>query len=186
MARALERFDGCDVDPAQLHVSEEEFTAARETVSSELLESHPRWHRPCAAVQRATRSPGGLELRKRAGAHGGREGHPHRQCRVVRPQRQGFVPVGPGAAGHSGGGGRRAATSPWSSLRSPARLGDVDPAVLVVAQELGIYEVFRANGPAGVAALAFGTETIPKVRKVVGPGARPWRALRSRSSATGR
>ena len=52
----------------------------------------------------------------------------------------------------------------------PGSAGEVDPAVLVVAQELGIYEVFRANGPAGVAALAFGTETIPKVRKVVGPG----------------
>jgi len=45
--------------------------------------------------------------------------------------------------------------------------------VLVVARELGIAEVFRANGPAGVAALAFGTERIPRVRKVVGPGSPP-------------
>ena len=52
----------------------------------------------------------------------------------------------------------------------PGSAGEVDPAVLVVAEELGIYEVFRANGPAGIAALAFGTETVPKVRKVVGPG----------------
>jgi histidinol dehydrogenase len=35
---------------------------------------------------------------------------------------------------------------------------------------LGLHNVFRANGPAGVAALAFGTETIPKVLKVLGPG----------------
>jgi histidinol dehydrogenase len=52
----------------------------------------------------------------------------------------------------------------------PGSDGVVDPAVLVVARELGIGDVFRANGPAGVAALAFGTETVPKVRKVVGPG----------------
>jgi histidinol dehydrogenase len=52
----------------------------------------------------------------------------------------------------------------------PGSAGEVDPAVLVVASELGIRDVFRSNGPAGVAALAFGTETVPKVRKVVGPG----------------
>jgi histidinol dehydrogenase len=46
----------------------------------------------------------------------------------------------------------------------------VDPAVLVVAAELGIGNVFRANGPAGIAALAFGTESFPRVRRVVGPG----------------
>jgi histidinol dehydrogenase len=52
----------------------------------------------------------------------------------------------------------------------PGSSGVVDPAVLVVADELGIGKVFRANGPAGVAALAFGTQTVPKVRKVLGPG----------------
>ncbi len=51
--------------------------------------------------------------------------------------------------------------------------GDVDPAVLVVCRKLGIGNVFRVNGPAGVAALGFGTETIPKVRKIVGPGSPP-------------
>jgi len=48
--------------------------------------------------------------------------------------------------------------------------GEVDPAVLVVCRKLGIRNVFRVNGPAGIAALGFGTETIPKVRKIVGPG----------------
>lgn len=55
----------------------------------------------------------------------------------------------------------------------PGGNGEVDPAVLVVAEELGIREVFRANGPAGIAALAFGTETVPQVRKVCGPGSPP-------------
>ena len=48
--------------------------------------------------------------------------------------------------------------------------GAVDPATLAVARELGIERVFRANGPAAIAALTFGTETIPSVVKVVGPG----------------
>jgi histidinol dehydrogenase len=52
----------------------------------------------------------------------------------------------------------------------PGGTGEVDPAVLVVCRKLGITDVFRVNGPAGVAALGFGTETISKVRKIVGPG----------------
>ena len=49
----------------------------------------------------------------------------------------------------------------------------IDPAVLVVCRKLGIDAVFRVNGPAGIAALGFGTESIPQVRKVVGPGSPP-------------
>ena len=52
----------------------------------------------------------------------------------------------------------------------PGGSGEVDPAVLVVCRKLGIHDVFRVNGPAGIAALGFGTGTIPKVRKIVGPG----------------
>jgi len=52
----------------------------------------------------------------------------------------------------------------------PGGAGEVDPAVLVVCRKLGIRDVFRVNGPAGVAALGFGTGTIPRVRKIVGPG----------------
>lgn len=52
----------------------------------------------------------------------------------------------------------------------PGGGGEVDPAVRVVCRKLGLRDVFRVNGPAGVAALGFGTETIPAVRKVVGPG----------------
>ena len=52
----------------------------------------------------------------------------------------------------------------------PGGGGTVDPAVLAVCKLLGLHRVFRVNGPAGVAAMAFGTETIPRVRLVVGPG----------------
>ena len=55
----------------------------------------------------------------------------------------------------------------------PDRSGRIDSAVLVVCRKLGITDVFRVNGPAGVAALGFGTETIPRVRKIVGPGSPP-------------
>src|SRR4029079_12279259 len=40
---------------------------------------------------------------------------------------------------------------------APGASGAVDPAVLVVCRKLGLEDVFRVNGPAGVAALGFGT-----------------------------
>ena len=52
----------------------------------------------------------------------------------------------------------------------PGGAGEVDPAVLTVCRKLGIGQVFRANGPAGIAALGFGTQSFPRVRKIVGPG----------------
>lgn len=52
----------------------------------------------------------------------------------------------------------------------PGGNGEVDPAVLTVCRKLGIHQVFRANGPAGIAAMGFGTASFPAVRKIVGPG----------------
>lgn len=52
----------------------------------------------------------------------------------------------------------------------PGGSGEVDPAVLVVCRKLGIDSVFRVNGPAGIAAMGFGTESIPQVLKLMGPG----------------
>jgi histidinol dehydrogenase len=55
----------------------------------------------------------------------------------------------------------------------PDGSASIDPAVLVVCRKLGVANVFRVNGPAGIAALGFGTESIPRVRKIVGPGSPP-------------
>ena len=55
----------------------------------------------------------------------------------------------------------------------PGGTGEIDTAVLEVADQLGLHSVFRVNGPAGVAAAAFGTEHIPRCSKVLGPGSPP-------------
>lgn len=46
----------------------------------------------------------------------------------------------------------------------------ISPYVLVAAAEVGINEIYRVGGAQAIAALAYGTETIPKVDKIVGPG----------------
>ena len=56
-------------------------------------------------------------------------------------------------------------------LCSPPRAdGGVDPAVLYAAQVSGVQRVFKLGGAQAIAALAYGTETVPKVDKVFGPG----------------
>lgn len=46
----------------------------------------------------------------------------------------------------------------------------INPAVLVAAQEAGLQEIYRVGGAQAIAALAYGTETIPKVNVITGPG----------------
>jgi histidinol dehydrogenase len=52
----------------------------------------------------------------------------------------------------------------------PGRGGGADPAVLVAARLCGIESVFKAGGAQAIAALAYGTASIPKVDKIFGPG----------------
>ncbi len=52
----------------------------------------------------------------------------------------------------------------------PDRNGVVNKYVLAAIKELGIEKVFKVGGSQAIAALAFGTRTIPKVNKIVGPG----------------
>lgn len=52
----------------------------------------------------------------------------------------------------------------------PSPTGEPDPASLVAAEVCGITEVYAVGGMQAIAALAYGTETIPRVAKVTGPG----------------
>ncbi|NEP18611.1 MAG: histidinol dehydrogenase [Leptolyngbya sp. SIO4C1] len=82
-------------------------------------------------------------------------------------------------------GGRAAYPSTVMMNAIPARVAGVDrivmvtppgknkalnPAVLVAAQEAGIQEIYRVGGAQAIAALAYGTETLPKVDVITGPG----------------
>jgi histidinol dehydrogenase len=52
----------------------------------------------------------------------------------------------------------------------PGKGMSVPPATLVAADVAGCEKIFKAGGPWGIAGLAYGTETLPKVDKIVGPG----------------
>lgn len=165
---ALSRFDGVTITADQLRVTAEEFAAARQSLAPDTIE----------AIRRAiaqVRLFNELELEQSSwetDVDGSRLG-----IRALPIESVGlFVPAGKGSF-----------PSVLIQIATPAVVvgvshvaivipptpgtgGAVDPAALVAAEELGIDEVYRVNGPAGIAALAHGTETIPKVRKIVGPG----------------
>ncbi len=52
----------------------------------------------------------------------------------------------------------------------PNEYGTIDPHILVVANLLKVDEIYKLGGAQAIAALAFGTKTVPKVDKIVGPG----------------
>jgi histidinol dehydrogenase len=55
-------------------------------------------------------------------------------------------------------------------LTPPRKDGSVDPLTLVAADICGVQEIYKVGGAHGIAALAFGTKSIRKVDKIVGPG----------------
>ena len=53
---------------------------------------------------------------------------------------------------------------------TPAKDGKIKPVILAAAEIAGVDRIFRVGGAQAIAALAYGTESIPKVDKIVGPG----------------
>ena len=55
-------------------------------------------------------------------------------------------------------------------MTTPAGNGRVNPGTLVAADIAGVHEIYKVGGAQAIAAMAFGTESIPKVDKITGPG----------------
>jgi histidinol dehydrogenase len=64
-------------------------------------------------------------------------------------------------------------------ITPPSPDGHIDDATLVAAKLVGVSKVYKAGGAQGIAAVAYGTQTIAPVRKIVGPGS-PWVAAAKR------
>jgi histidinol dehydrogenase len=64
-------------------------------------------------------------------------------------------------------------------ITPPGPGGAFDDATLVAARMAGVARVYKAGGAQGIAAVAYGTQTIPRVSKIVGPGS-PWVAAAKR------
>jgi histidinol dehydrogenase len=169
LVQALERFDGCHVRPADLRVSEAEVAKAHKVVPEGLVAALRDGIDHVRRFNEQLVAKGDWQFESEPGLVVGEKVTPIESAGLFVPSGKGSFPsvlVQVGTPAVVAGVPKIAVVVP----PLPGSAGEVDPAVLVVASELGIRDVFRSNGPAGVAALAFGTETVPKVRKVVGPG----------------
>jgi histidinol dehydrogenase len=162
--RALtERFDGCRVDDlrvpgdelqAALDHAPAEFRAALDYARQEITAYHEAQLGGEVRVERD-----GVLLREllvpvdRAGVYvpGGRAAYPSTVLMTAIPARVAGVPV-------------------IALCVPPDRDGRVPAATLAAAALVGVDEVYRVGGAQAIAALAYGTETIPPVDVVVGPG----------------
>jgi histidinol dehydrogenase len=160
-----ERFDGVRLDPGALRLDMDEARALAARVAPELAEAL----RGAIASVRAFHE----RQRERDWEVAGEDGVVLGQ-RVTPIDSAGlYIPGGRAAYPSSlvmnavpalvAGVRRIAAATPPGTLRE-------NPAVSFVLAELGVEEVYAVGGAHAVAALAFGTETIPKVDKIVGPG----------------
>src|SRR5438309_3453558 len=162
-----QRFDGVSLTPDRLHVDRQEIRQAYDAVDGGLRTAL------ASSIERARRynewlRPPGLALEElEPGLTVGIKYTPVAGVGI-------YVPSGKGAF-----------PSTFITLATPAVVagveeiivvlpprkdGRADPAVLVAADLLGVSQIFRANGVAGIAGLAFGTATIPRVELLGGPG----------------
>ncbi|MFD6548510.1 histidinol dehydrogenase [Streptomyces sp. NPDC058398] len=169
LVRALATYDGCTVAPDRLRVADEEFERARRTVDPGLLTAIRDSIDHVRRFNEYLTARGDWSFESEPGLTVGEKVGPIASAGLFVPSGKGSYPsvlVQLGTPARVAGVPEIAVVVP----PVPGSDGRVDDAVLVVAAELGLRQVFRANGPSGIAALAFGTETVPKVRKVVGPG----------------
>ncbi len=173
MLRALATFDKVEINAAGIRVGRAEFDEARASVGDEMLAAI---RESIAFVrrynERLVAEDADWQFETAPGVVVGERTSPIESVGLFVPAGKGSFPsvlVQLGTPAVVAGVSRIAVVTP----PVPGSGGKVDPAILVVADELGITDVFRVNGPAGIGALAFGTESVPAVRKVVGPGSPP-------------
>lgn len=158
------RFDG--VELASFEVPETEFAAAEAAIGDELKTAM----REAAARIEAFHGAGMAEPYSVETA-------PGVVCeRMIRPiARVGlYVPAGsaplPSTALMLGVPARLAGCREVVLCTPPRKDGSADPAVLVAARLTGVTRVFKLGGAQAVAAMAFGSGSVPKVDKIFGPG----------------
>lgn len=170
LAEFTNRFDGSSLSPAQLRVSDGEFDQAAEQVDAQTrqailfaADNIRRYHQ--------AQKPGEMTMSEvRAGSFVGERYLPIPSVACYVPRGKGSFPsvLLMNAIPALVAGVKRVIV-----LTPPGSDGNVDAATLVACREIGITEVYKCGGAQAVAAVAYGTETLPRCSKIVGPGS-PW------------
>jgi histidinol dehydrogenase len=168
VSRALARFDRVECPPDELGARPEEFARARKLLDPAVVDAIRVGIANIRAFNERVVMGASWRAEIAPGVEVGEEAGPIDAVGLFVPSGKGSFPsvlmqIGTPAV---------VAAVPTVVVLAPPVRGrtEIDPAVLVVAEELGLESVYRVNGPAGIAAAAFGTASIPRVSRVVGPG----------------
>ncbi len=159
------QFDGADINAGNVLVTEEEIKEAYDKIDPSLLQ----------VIRKALVNIRSFHEKQRQNSwFDSRDGMILGQ-KVIPLQRAGvYVPGGravyPSSVLMNIVPAKAAGVEQVIMATPPDKDGNVDPSTLVAAKEAGADAVYKAGGAQAVAALAFGTESIPKVDKIVGPG----------------
>lgn len=160
------RFDGADISAENIRVTEDEIQEAYEQVDEGLVEVIRKalvnirsYHEKQRQYSWFDSKPDGTML--------GQKVTPLSKVGVYVP---GGKAVYPSSVLMNIVPARAAGVEKIIMTTPPGKDGKVNPSTLVAAHEAGADEVYKAGGAQAIAALAFGTESIPKVDKIVGPG----------------
>jgi histidinol dehydrogenase len=170
IVRLAREIDRVDLDPARLMASEEEFAAAERALEPEVKEAIlyavdniRRFH------ERQKPEPMWL-MEIRPGAFAGERWTPVPSVACYVPRGKGAFPsvmmmtTVPAVV---------AGVPEIVVLTPPTPDGGIDAASLYAARAAGVEKVYRVGGAVAVASAAFGTATVPRVAKILGPGS-PW------------
>ncbi len=175
VCRALARFDRCEVAPDHLLLTDQEIDEAADAVSPDVLAAIRVGIANVRAYNERVLADADWRIEPSPGLEVGEQTRPIASVAIFVPSGKGSFPsvlVQIGTPAVVAGVPEITVVVP----PAPGADGRVDAAVLAVARELGLRRILRANGPAGIAAVAFGTERIRRVDKVLGPGSPPVQA----------
>lgn len=160
------KFDGADISTDNLVVTEEEIREAYETVDPSLVEIIRKALVNIRAYHEKQRRYSWFDS-KPNGSMLGQKITPLRRVGVYVP---GGKAVYPSSVLMNIVPAKVAGVEEIVMTTPPGKDGKVNPTTLVAAKEAGADVIYKVGGAQAIAALAYGTESIPKVDKIVGPG----------------
>ncbi|KFN01992.1 histidinol dehydrogenase [Bacillus clarus] len=157
------KFDGVEIE--ELRVSEEEIENARNFVEVSFLEALKKAKENIISYHEKQKRPSIFDCESEGIMRG----------QLIRPLESVGVYVPGGTASYPSSvlmnvlPAKLAGVEKIVMVTPPGKEG-IDPHILAAAKLAGVDEIYRLGGAQAIAALAYGTESIPKVDKVVGPG----------------
>lgn len=160
-------FDNVKLKPKELKVTKEEIEAATCQISEENLNAMRYSIRNLREVSRAQLGKVPISIKVDSGIN---------YMRVAKPMRRVGIVVPGGLAPYASSLLMAAVPALVAGVKEvvvctpPKPNKEIHPTILAAAHELGLEEIYRCNLVAAVGAMAFGTESIQPVEKIVGPG----------------